>query len=173
MEVLPSEYMESTLSHLTVLFDEIVNRYREIWSRDRDLGYPDFRGGDGSDTAGTFNDLVSLRREEIARLNTVLPKLEESYLQKLRDCWTSLAAKIRQTALRDPRKFEETVTSIQIQLLTHQVSPGSDESLDMKLKNKSSLEIRYFPEPGHAASQKNDEASYLNFEPRPRVDGES
>lgn len=117
--------MESTLSHLTVLFEEIVNRYREIWSQDRSLGYPGFRGGQG-DSAATIDELMSLRREEIARLNTILPKLEESYLQKLRDCWSSLASRMRLIGGRDREKFGEYVTSIQIQLLTHEVCPRAD-----------------------------------------------
>ena len=73
---------------------------------------------------------MSLRRSEIARLNTVLPKLEESYLLKLRDCWTSLVTKMKETGRYNYRKFEEYVTSIQIQLLTHEISPKHDETVE-------------------------------------------
>ncbi|XP_012274842.1 uncharacterized protein LOC105696721 [Orussus abietinus] len=138
-----SDDVEETILYLSTLFEEIVRCYRRDWQRDRELGYPGYRDGQG-DPAGSSEEERKIRQEEIARLNAILPKLENSYMKKLRDGWSSLTEKMRQTGSRDPRIFRGIAASLRVQLVTHHNSSGEDpdgnlERLSEQRKNPGTI----------------------------------
>nr|XP_046481034.1 uncharacterized protein LOC124218539 [Neodiprion pinetum] len=124
-----SEYVpdnvEATISYLSNLFEEIISCYRRNWQHDRESGYPGYKGGQGDLVAAT-EEQIEIRIEEIARLNAILPKLEDSCIKKLTESWLSLISKVRETANRDFKKYKSVVTLLQLHLLMHQVSPAND-----------------------------------------------
>ncbi|XP_046746473.1 uncharacterized protein LOC124411423 [Diprion similis] len=124
-----SEYVpdnvEATISYLSNLFEEIISCYRRNWKHDRESGYPGYKGGQGDLVAAT-EEQIEIRIEEIARLNTILPKLEDSCINKLTESWLSLISKVRETANRDFKKYKSVVTLLQLHLLMYKVSPTND-----------------------------------------------
>ncbi|KAK0174465.1 hypothetical protein PV327_010232 [Microctonus hyperodae] len=98
--------------------EDIVTFYRITWQRDCELGYPGYHDA-LEKSESSFEERLNLRQEEITRLNTILPKLEESYITKLRDCWSSLVFKLRQMSERNPQNFKRLVTNIQVRILTY------------------------------------------------------
>lgn len=109
---------EAMILCLENFIEDIVTFYRITWQRDCELGYPGYHDGLGK-SESSFEERLNLRQEEITRLNTILPKLEESYITKLRDCWSSLVFKLRQMSERNPQNFQRLVTNIQVRILAY------------------------------------------------------
>ncbi|KAK0080097.1 hypothetical protein PV326_008337 [Microctonus aethiopoides] len=109
---------EAMILCLENFIEDIVTFYRITWQRDCELGYPGYHDGLGK-SESSFEERLNLRQEEITRLNTILPKLEESYITKLRDCWSSLVFKLRQMSERNPQNFKRLVTNIQVRILAY------------------------------------------------------
>lgn len=125
--------VEATTTYLSTLFEEIISSYRRNWQRDRDLGYPGYQGAQ-SNPENLTEEQTKIRTEEIARLNAVLPKLEDSYMKKLTHSWQSLISKICQTANQNAKEFKNIITLIQLRLLMYQVR--SNDELDKKNYSK-------------------------------------
>lgn len=110
-----TENVEALISYLSGMLEDIILDYRKNWQRDRELDYPGYEGVRDDDVA-TQHECRELRRKEIARLNTILPKLEDSYINKLQQSWQTLVQKLRETARRDSAIFRQIVLNVQTQL---------------------------------------------------------
>lgn len=121
-----------SLVYLTNLIEDIITYYQITWKRDRELGYPGYRNAQGefkspdnltsiSTTQVIETDTDNVRRDEICRLNAILPKLEDSYIKKVRACWSILVSKLRNTYKTNPRRFEKLIVNIQLSILRHRI----------------------------------------------------
>ncbi|XP_048507813.1 uncharacterized protein LOC110117227 [Athalia rosae] len=117
--------VETTISYLSTLFEGIISSYKRNWQRDRELGYPGYKGRQ-SDHMATTEEQLKIKTEEIARLNTILPKLEDTCIEKLTESWLSLMTKIRQTANKNVKKFKSVIALLHLHLLTYQIFPKED-----------------------------------------------
>lgn len=67
---------------LQVILSNIIDKYETHWRNDRKQGYPDFLGSSG-EVDPSF--LQGNREEQVQKMASLLPILEQRYINKLKD----------------------------------------------------------------------------------------
>lgn len=100
-KMVSDEEVSETLKQLEEIFNKIVNRYRSTWERQRKEGY---LGAKGS-------------HEDLLKLVSVLPVLENHHLEKLINKWEKFCNQIKEHARKNYLVYGAMVSEMQLFLL--------------------------------------------------------